>query len=497
MTNGRRGVRWGLGLFVACCTMGPVTTWADTSLIEAIRRGDHAAIRQLIRRSDAVQAAEPDGTTALHWAARVDNLEAVRGLLAAGADPNARNRYGVSPLALAAVNGSEPIIDTLLRAGADPNARLPESGETVLMTAARTGKVGPLKALLVSGAAVNARETTFGETALMWAAVENHADAVKLLVEFGADVNARSDPTAYVRPRLGQSVLPLGSWAPLMYAARQNAADAAKALIEAGADVNLTDPDGATALVLAIINTHYDLAALLLEYGADPNVADITGMAALYAAVDMHTLGWAHGRAAPAPPDPGERDSVDLVRLLLKRGANPNATLKKPKLQRHHTSGDPALGEGATPLMRAAKTGDVVMMRVLLDHGADPTLKLKDQTTLLMLAAGRGWRGGFDTLRDSGTEPEAIEAIRLCLELGLDLEAVNDQGQSALHGALRRGDSVVAFLVQRGANVHLKDKQGRTPLDVALSLRDRSEGTFTYPSVVAILRTAGATSSQP
>jgi ankyrin repeat protein len=208
-------------------------------------------------------------------------------------------------------------------------------------------------------------------------------------------------------------------------------------------------------------------------------------------------LGWAHGRAAPAPPEPDERDSIDIARLLLKHGANPNATLQRPKLQRHHTGGDPGLGEGATPLMRAAKTGDVVMMRVLLEHGADPNLKLKDQTTLLMLAAGRGWRGGFDTLRDSGTEAEAIAAIELCLELGLDLEAVNDEGQAALHSALRRGDSVVEFLIQRGADVSLKDKRGRTPLDLATSYRDRAEGTLNYPNVVAMLRKAGGSSSPP
>jgi uncharacterized protein len=331
----------------------------------------------------------------------------------------------------------------------------------------------------------------------MWAAAENHAAAVKLLAESGADVNARSAPTAYVRPQLGQSVLPLGSWTPLMYAARQNAADAATALLAAGADVNLTDPNGTTALVLAIINTHYDLAALLLEQGADPDVADKTGMAALYATVDMHTLGWAHGRAAPAPPQPGERNALDLARLLLKHGAAPNAALTRPKLQRHHTAGDPALGDGATPLMRAAKTGDVAMMRVLLEQGADPTLTLKDRTTLLMLAAGRGWRGGFDTARDSGTEADAIKAIELCLELGLDLDTVNNDGQAALHGALRRGDAVVAFLIQRGANVNLQDKQSRTPLDLAMSYRDRAEGTLNYPTVVEMLRQAGATSSRP
>lgn len=490
MASGRRGAGWLFGLMVACAAMAPERTWADTSLIDAIRSGDSAAVRALIGRAGSVDATEPDGTTALHWAVRLDDLDTVGRLLAAGASPNATNRHGVSPLALAAVNGSEAAIDLLLGAGADPNAALPESGETVLMTAARTGKVGPVKALLAAGAVVDAQVTGFGENALMWAALENHAEVVTLLVEFGADVNARSAATSYIRPQLGQSVLPLGSWTPLMYAARQNAADAARALIEAGADVNLADPNGTTALVLAIINTHYDLAAMLLELGADPNIADTTGMAALYAAVDMHTLGWAHGRAAPAPPQPGERDSLELARVLLEHGAQPNAALRRPKLQRHHTGGDPGLGEGATPLMRAAKMGDVAMMRVLLEHGADPQLTLTDQTNLLMLAAGQGWRGGFSTTRDSGTEAEAIEAVRLCLELGLDLRAANADGETALHAAVRRGESVVTFLLEHGAPTDAMDARGRTPLALAMSLRDRSEGTLLYPGVVELLRQA-------
>jgi ankyrin repeat protein len=484
-----------IGWLAACWVLVSADAWGDTALIDAIRNRDQAAIRVLAARAEAVRATAADGTTALHWAARLDDVETVRRLLDAGANPDARNRYGVSPLTLAAINGSEPVVDALLRAGADPNAVLPESGETALMTAARTGKVGPLRMLLAKGAAVDARETTFGENALMWAAIENHAGAVALLAEFGADVNARSSATSFVRRRLGQSELPLGSWTPLMYAARQNSAAAAAALLDAGADVNLTDPNGTTPLVLAIINTHYDLAALLLQRGADPNIADSTGMAALYAAVDMHTLGWAHGRAAPPPPDPGERDSVAIVKLLLEHGANPNAVLAGPKLQRHHTAGDSSLGAGTTPLMRAAKTGDVTMMRVLLERGADPTQRQKDQTTLLMIAAGRGWRGGFDTARDSGTEAEAVAAITLCLEIGLDLDAVNDEGQSALHSSLRRGDSVVAFLIQRGANVNLKDKRGRTPLDLAMSFRDRTEGTLTHPAVVDMLRKAGGAAS--
>ena len=483
-------------LVAVCWVIALSTASAETNLADAVKGGNRSAVRALISAKAPVNTVEADGTTPLHWAARANDAEVVRMLLDAGARADHANRYGVTPLSLAAVNGSVPVVEMLLAAGADPNAAVPGSGETILMTAARTGSVPVVKALLARGAKVEATEAAFGEDALMWAAHEDHGDVVRVLIEAGANVNARSAPTAYARKQLGQSVLPLGAWTPLMYAARQNAAKAARALLDGGADINLTDPNGTTALVFAIINTHYDLAALLLERGADPNIADTSGMAALYAAVDMHTLGWAHGRAAPAPPDPGERDSVEIVRLLLARGADPNASLKRPKIQRHHTPGDPGLGEGSTPIMRAAKTGDVTLMRVLLEHGADPTLKQKDQTTLLMLAAGDGWRGGFDTARDSGTEAEAIAAVALCLELGLDLEATNDDGVTAVYSAIRRGDRVLEFLIKRGARLDVKDKRGRTPLDVALSLRDRTEGTMTYPGAIALLRAAGAPASE-
>jgi uncharacterized protein len=238
--------------------------------------------------------------------------------------------------------------------------------------------------------------------------------------------------------------------------------------------VNLTAPDGATALVLAIINAHYDLAAVLLEKGADPNVADVTGMAALYAAVDMHTVPWAHGRAAPKSSD--QLDALGLARTLLSKGADPNATLKAPKPQRQHTAGDTNLGAGATPLMRATKAGDVAMMRLLLANGSDHTAKLKDGTNLLMLAAGTGWRGGFDTFRDPGTEAGAIEAIKVCLELGYDINAANEKKLTVLHGAIGRGPSVVEFLVRNGADMQARDGGGRTPLESLLGGGGRGRG---------------------
>jgi ankyrin repeat protein len=264
-----------------------------------------------------------------------------------------------------------------------------------------------------------------------------------------------------------------------MYAARQGSLEAVDALAAAGADPNLTDPDGATALVLAIINANYDVAARLLEHGADPNIADNEAkMAALYAAVDMHRLAIGHGRPNPKPS--GLLGALDVIELLLERGADPNARLAGPLFQRHHTGGDRALGEGSTPFMRAAKSGDVAVMRLLVAAGADPKLTQPNQANALMLAAGLGWRDGSPAAPsyDQGAEQDAIEAIKLCMELGLDINATTNSGDTALHAAItgRGAEPIVRFLVENGADLHAKNKQGRTPLDAAVaSRRERNE----------------------
>lgn len=416
-------------------------------------------------------ATAPDGTTALHWAARARDTALVARLLRDGADANAANRYGITPLQLAAENGDVAVMRALLAAGADANAVLPE-GETVLMTAARTGVAEALTLLLEHGAAVDARERWYGESALIWATAENHADAVRVLVTHGADVDSRStlrELDARQR-RNGQSILPLGSWTPLMYAAREDARAAAAALVASGADLNLADPDGATALTIAIINAHYELAVQLLEAGADPNVVDsAAGMGPLYAAVDMHRLAIGHGRPNPRPA--GTVDAIAVVRLLLARGADPNARLTKPIMQRHHTGGDGALGAGATPFMRAAKSGDVEVMRVLLASGADPTLTLPNGTTALMFAAGRGWRNGsaLAPSYDQGSEQEAVDAIGMLLDLDLTIDAADDAGNTALHAAVtgRGSAAIVAALLARGANPKAANLKGETPLALA------------------------------
>jgi uncharacterized protein len=447
---------------------------SSVRLIDAVKQGNRTAVRALITERANVNAAEPDGMTALHWAVRADDAQTAQMLIRAGANVKAVSRYGIAPIILAAQNGNAAIVEMLLKAGADPNT-VQSEGESVLMTAARTGNPTVVRALVGAGAKVNAAEGWQGQTPLMWAASENNAAAVKMLVELGADKNARSKLLSFPEFKFETSgmvvtVLPRGSWTPLMYAARDGAIDAVATLADERADLNLQDPDGTTALMLAIINAHFDTAAMLIEKGADVNVVDSTGTGALYAAVDMHTMPPMLSRPSPKLVD--KIDASDVVKLLLARGANPNARLKRPVIGRHHTpTGDATLGEGTTPLARAAKSNDLALMRMLFDAGADPTLTLKDRTTVAMIAAAGGAVVGAYAVGIPVTEASSLEAIKLCMDHGVDINAFNTNGQTAVHSAVARGaTSVVQFLADNGAKLDMKDKQGRTPLDVALGV---------------------------
>lgn len=417
-------------------------------------------------------ANDPDGTTLLHYAVRNQDVAAVRRLLAEHAAPNAANRYGVTPLVLAVEQGNLDIVNALIAAGADVNHVLPE-GETVLMTAARTGNVAVLQALLKKGAPLEARDGFYGETALIWATASDHADAVAALLDAGAGVDTRSASASFARRNAGLTRLSLGEWTPLMYAARDGAMKAGAVLLKRGADVNAIDPDNATSLVLAIINYHYDFAAMLLERGADPNIADTTGMAALYAAVDMQSLPWMFGR--PEIETPSKVTALELIEMLLKRGANPNAALTAVQFQRAHTDGDTALGAGATPFHRAAKAADVPVMKLLLAHGADPKAVMKNGNNALLLAAGLGYRDGNMAVptKDRGTPEGAVAAMQLCLDNGLDINATGTSGDTALHYAIngREGLEIARYLVEHGADLSAKNGRGQTPLDAAKASR--------------------------
>ncbi len=456
------------------------------TLSELIQAGDRAAVQKLIQQRVDVNAADADGMTPLHWAVRANDVPMVSLLLKAGASAKAATRTGITPLWLAVMNRNAEMTDVLLKAGADPNATLP-SGETILMTAARAGNAELADVLIQRGANVKATGPGFGETALMIAAAENHAGVIDVLLKHGAELNGRSTKFTYDKDRFGLegvlTILPRGSWTPLMYAAREGAVDAARALCAAGAELNAADPDGTTALLLAITNGHYDTAAVLIEKGADVNQGDSTAMAPLYAAVDMNTLGEVFGRPNRISHD--KLNALGLVKLLLEHGANPNAGLKMSTLQRAHTPGEPTLGEGATPMARAARTGDVAAMELLMAHGASVSQPLKNGTTPLMFAAGLG-RGVSAFAKDYGTEADLIAAAKFLLEHGADINAISVAGQTAMHFAAQAADAnfpqpsddMVKLLASSGAKLDVVDKQGRSPIEMAegKGLRGRAGG---------------------
>jgi ankyrin repeat protein len=498
--------------------------FASTTLIEAVKRGDAAAVRALVAKKTDVNVPDADGSTALHWAAERDDVPMAEMLIAAGANVKAKTRYNVTPLSLACTNGDAALIDRLLKAGADPNATS-EEGQTALMTASLTGKPDAVKLLVETGANVNAVEPYKGQTALMWAASEGNAAAAEILLAHGADLKAKSS----------------GGFTSLLFAVRNDRPDAAKVLLDHGANVNDTAPDGTSALGMAVVNAYFDLAAMLVDRGSNPNAPDPRGSA-------LHALAWLRkpgsdgaagvGNTGHAPPLPsGRMTALDLAKRLLEHGANPNVrvswkentfgkeggTARNPpniQLGRHLLS-----YVGATPFYVAAKNGDVPYMKLLADHGADPTITTKAGITPLMVASGLDyWEGEAPGPFTGVSEAERLEAVKLAAALGNDVNAHADfggypmtgdtaytllyyplniddllelgvgdprwSGSTPLIGAVVSGQpTIVQWLIDHGARPDDRTKLGWTPLLVA-------EGVFfanakkEFPQAAAILRKA-------
>jgi ankyrin repeat protein len=455
----------------ALASMGAASAATTPQLLQALKAGDHATALTLAADRAQATAAEADGTTALHWAVRQADVDVVERLLKSGADVRAANRYGVTAMHLAAENGNPKILERLIASGGDPNETGIE-GETPLLTAARSGHVDAVKTLLTHGATVDAREMWHGQTALMWAAAQGHPDVMRELIAHGADVNATSNVEQWERQITSEprdKWLPPGGLTPLLFAARENCVACIKELVAAKADVDKTTPDGISAAVMALINGHYDAAGALIEAGIDPNLADYTGRTALYAAIDFNTM-VSSNRPAPKVLE-NKLSALDVARMLLDRGAEPNPRLKRlpPYRAKLDRGNDTMLGAGTTPFLRAAKAGDVPAMKLLLEHGADPVLApTRSGITPLMAAAGLGSQEQ-DTTGRYKTQAQAIDAIQLLLDHDIDVNATAADGRTALHGAALQGyDDVIKFLASKGALLDLQDKNGFTPLDTAL-----------------------------
>ena len=504
---------------------------ADADLIDAAKAGDLHAVRAEIEAGADVDARSSDGSTALHWAVEGHAVEIVDALLEAGADPTVASRNRVTPLSLAALTGDAAVIERLLAAGADPNERS-EEGQTALMLAARNGRPDAVRLLLEAGADVNAVEPYRSQTALMWAAGEGNADAMHLLIDHGADLEARSQ----------------GGFTALMFAVREAQLDAVKALIERGADVDPVAPDGTSALNMAIVNAYYEVASALVAAGADPNLPDPRGS-------PLHIIAWlrepgatgqaAVGDEADAPPRPiGRVTSLELARQLLEAGADPNVRIDWQEMRFNKVAGmarnPPGLTlgrhlltyNGATAFYVAAKNGDAPLMRLLVEHGADPLITNRFGVTPLMVAAGLDtWEGETPGPHTGVTEAERLEAVKLAVELGNDVNARADfgdfemvgdpeytllyyphnideladlgagdprwDGSTALHGSIISGQpSITRYLVEQGADVDAKNALGWTPLMMARGVF-LANASREFPEAEAILLEAMAAQGIP
>jgi ankyrin repeat protein len=485
-------------------------------LADAAMQGDREAVRALLKKHADVNEAQGDGMTALHWAAAKDDLEMAKLLIAAGANVKAANRVAaVTPLSLACTNGSPAMIAVLLRAGADPDAATAD-GATPLMTAAASGSADAVKMLLDRGAQVNARESARGQTALMFAAAKNRADAIEVLLQFKADTGVTSNVVKLERPKFDEDGNPiaerkprpgpadpataaaiarrvsasvLGGMTALLLAARNGQAEAVRALVEGGADINqVSASDQSSPIVIAICNGHYDVAKYLLDHGAKPNIATMDGLAALYAVIDTQyaPFGW----SANPITNQEKITYLELLKALLERGADPNARLTRLLWFRPTSHNQMWIGSaGSTPFWRAAQATDVAAMHLLVEKGADPKIPSTEGVTPLMVAAGLGWAGNFS----KNAPASALEAVKYCLNLGLDVNPRDVQGYTALDGAAYRGDNdLVKLLVEKGAKLDVRTGRGWTVTDMANGPALRTSVPMKHPETVALLEQLGA-----
>jgi ankyrin repeat protein len=495
-----------LNFFVLFLAAASITAAAESTLLDAVERGDRAAALSLLTRGANPNTPGPDGTTPIMYAAANDDLDLVRALIKAGANVTLKNQLGTSALTEAAIIGSAPIIDALLKAGADPNTKNPE-GETPLMAVARSGKIEAAQRLLEAHAEVNAKESFGGQSALMWAAAQGQAEMVKLLAANGADVNARGVIRQWERKVITEprpKDMNKGGFTPLLYAAREGCVDCARHLIAAGADPDIEDPERITPLVLSLMNLHFEFAAFMITAGADVDKWDLFGRSPLYMAADVSTLPVKGNGAMAVLPSEDSVTALDVARMLLEKGANPNLQLKRRPPYRdvpQDRGGDTILAQGATPLLRASRAGDAPFVKLLLEHKALVDLPSKEGVTPLMAAAGLEF-GTRVTRGRNRTNDGVLATMKLLLDAGADINArmVTDSPrtgeysasatanaragrggrasqvpsatavphQTALHGAAERGYTpFVQFLAEHGADLGAKDVSGRTALDLA------------------------------
>jgi ankyrin repeat protein len=519
-----------------CAAAGVLVTAAEPTLLDASERGDRAAAMRLLAKGVNPNTPGPDGTTAIMYAAANDDVELVRALIKAGANVKLQNQFGTSALTEAAIVGSAPVIDVLLKAGADPNTHNPQ-GETPLMAAARTGKVDAARLLLEARADINAKESFGGQSALMWAAAQSQPEMITFLASRGADLNARGLVHQWERKVITEprpKDMNKGGFTPLLYAARQGCVECARQLIAAGADLDLEDPDRVTPLNMALLNLHFELAAVLIKGGADVDKWDLYGRSPLYMAADVSTLPTKGNGAVAVIPSEDSLTALDVGRLLLEAGANPNLQLKRRPPYRdvpQDRGGDTILAQGATALLRAARAGDAPFVELLLTHHALVDLPSKEGVTPLMAAAGVEY-GTRVTRGRNRTNEGVLATLKLLVDAGANVNArsvteprrVVDNGaaaraaaatgrgpgrgsqvpspfavphETALHGAAQHGFTpFVKFLAEHGADLQAKDANGRTPLDLAKGTGASGRGQAeSFPDTAALLESLIAAKS--